>query len=92
MKYFKLLAIILFSSTISFYACNNEGDARKQEARESLEVSDSPTPPNATTPEPAQNADGVWHYTCSKGCAGGAGSAGNCATCGGPLTHNQAYH
>ena len=25
------------------------------------------TPPS--TPEPAQNAEGVWHYTCSNGCA-----------------------
>ena len=43
-----------------------------------------------TTPD--QNAAGVWHYTCSKGCAGGAGSAGNCAKCGNPLTHNQEFH
>ena len=48
--------------------------------------------PAATTPEPAQNAAGVWHYTCGKGCAGGAGAAGNCAKCGGPLAHNSAYH
>jgi len=97
MKYFKILAILLLSSVISFYACNDNDDARKQEARESLEVSDSPTLPNAATPNPAtpeppQNAEGVWHYTCSKGCAGGAGAAGNCATCGGPLAHNSAYH
>ena len=50
----------------------------------------TPTPP--ATPEPAQNAAGVWHYTCSAGCAGGAGAAGTCATCGGPLAHNAAYH
>ena len=97
MKYFKILAILLLSSVISFYACNDNADARKQEARESLEVSDSPNLPNAATPNPAtpeppQNAEGVWHYTCSKGCAGGAGAAGNCATCGGPLAHNSAYH
>jgi hypothetical protein len=49
-----------------------------------------PTPP--TTPEPAQNAAGVWHYTCSAGCTGGAGSAGNCATCGQALAHNASYH
>lgn len=49
-------------------------------------------PPAAKTPEPAQNADGVWHYTCAKGCAGGAGSAAPCATCGGTLAHNAAYH
>jgi hypothetical protein len=43
------------------------------------------------TPPPAQNAKGEYHYTCAKGHAGAA-TAGNCATCGGPLTHNQAYH
>ena len=97
MKYFKILAILLLSSVISFYACNDKSDAIKQKARESLEVSDSPTLPNAATPNPAtpeppQNAEGVWHYTCSKGCAGGAGATGNCATCGSPLAHNSAYH
>lgn len=42
--------------------------------------------------EPAQNANGVWHYTCGNGCAGGAGTQGNCASCGSPLAHNAAYH
>lgn len=50
----------------------------------------STTPP-ATT-EPAQNEKGVWHYTCAKGCAGGAGTATACAKCGTTLAHNQAYH
>ncbi len=91
MNYLKILAILLLSSAISFYACNDDA-AVKKEARESLKVSDSPTTPNSATPEPAQNAQGVWHYTCNAGCAGGAGSAGNCATCGGALAHNSAYH
>ena len=43
-------------------------------------------------PEPAQNAAGVWHYTCSNGCDGGAGSATACAQCGNTLAHNTAYH
>ncbi len=52
---------------------------------------------NAVTPpapgaEPAQNAAGVWHYTCPTGCSGGAGSAVACATCGTTLVHNQTYH
>ena len=52
------------------------------------------TPPTMTPPtaEPAQNAAGVWHYTCGNGCKGGAGAAGTCGTCGGTLAHNQAYH
>lgn len=49
-----------------------------------------PSPPPTT--EPAQNANGVWHYTCPNGCAGGAGSAGPCPTCGSQLQHNAAYH
>jgi hypothetical protein len=54
-----------------------------------------PTPtPNPATPteEPAQNAAGVWHYTCAKGCAGGAGTTTACSSCGGMLAHNAAYH
>lgn len=49
----------------------------------------TPPPPTA---EPPQNAQGVWHYTCTKGCAGGSGSAVPCATCGATLVHNQVYH
>lgn len=48
--------------------------------------------PNPAIPEPAQNAAGVYHYTCSNGCSGGAGSAGSCGSCGGALAHNPAYH
>ena len=48
------------------------------------------TPP--TQAEPAQNANGVWHYTCANGCPGGAGSAVACATCGTILVHNTQYH
>ena len=51
------------------------------------------TPPGAPAdPNPAQNAAGVYHYTCEKGCAGGAGGPGTCNGCGGALAHNQAYH
>ena len=52
----------------------------------------TPTPNPATPTEPAQNAAGVWHYTCAKGCAGGAGTATACSSCGGMLAHNAAYH
>lgn len=97
MKYFKILAILLFSSVISFYACNNKTKAPQQETSKPIEVQDAPAPPKAATPNPAiletaQNGAGIWHYTCMKGCAGGAGSAINCTTCGSLLVHNQAYH
>lgn len=92
MKYIKILSILLLSTVTTFYACNDKSDARKQDASDAIEVTDMQTPPSATTPEPAQNAEGIWHYTCEKGCAGGAGAAGTCATCGGALAHNSAYH
>jgi len=44
------------------------------------------------TPEPPQNAKGVWHYTCPKGCDGGGGSATACGKCGATLAHNTTYH
>lgn len=49
-------------------------------------------PPTQNTPEPAQNAAGVWHYTCPNGHAGGAGSAIACSSCGTSLVHNSLYH
>ncbi len=52
----------------------------------------APSIPTATSPEPAMNADGVYHYTCSNGCEGGAGALADCTTCGNPLAHNAAYH
>ena len=48
--------------------------------------------PAQQQPAPAANSAGVFHYTCNNGCAGGAGTAGVCTTCGQQLAHNQAYH
>jgi len=45
-----------------------------------------------TVIEPAQNANGVYHYTCKNACYGGAGTATNCTICGEILVHNTAYH
>jgi len=93
MKYFKIFPILLFCFAVSVQSCKDSATDSATEGTESMEVTDSPMPPSPPTTEPAQNAAGVWHYTCGKGCAGGGGSAGtNCATCGGPLAHNQAYH
>ena len=52
----------------------------------------TPTQTQTKAPEPSQNAAGIWHYTCSNGCAGGGGSAVNCSNCGNKLAHNSAYH
>ncbi len=48
--------------------------------------------PKSNTPPPAQNALGVFHYTCPNGCNGGSGSASKCTSCGAGLVHNQTYH
>lgn len=59
----------------------------------SIAPATAPAPTTATPPaEPPQNAAGVWHYTCPKGCKGGGGAATACAKCGTTLTHNTAYH
>ena len=97
MKSFKVIAVLLFSLTISFYSCNDTTKTSKQDNSKSVEVSDTTVPSNASTQtpattEPAQNAKGVWHYTCTMGCAGGAGSAVKCENCGVNLAHNTAYH
>ncbi len=82
MKYFKIPAILLFTTVIFFYACNDNSKAPPPRAKIQ----------NPASLEPPQNASGVWHYTCSKRCAGGSGSAGNCNTCGSLLVHNSLYH
>ena len=93
MKYFNILTLLLISSVLSFYACNDNTEAVGKEARESLEGPGSAALPDATAAnppaaEPLQNADGVWHYICNNGCAGGGGKGENCGTCGSPLAHN----
>ncbi len=51
-----------------------------------------PPPAPTASPEPPQNAAGVWHYTCPSGHEGGSGSATACAECGATLVHNTVYH
>ena len=95
MRHFRTLAILLFSSVIFFYACKDNKQISEIKEAEETNVSDTPTdaaPTNANSAEAAQNTAGVFHYTCSNGCAGGSASAGNCAICGNTLSHNQAYH
>ncbi|MFT5846540.1 MAG: hypothetical protein ACJARX_000412 [Psychroserpens sp.] len=96
MKYFKIL-VILFSSVLFFYGCNDKSKTPKEEAVKQVVVPNAPVLPKTSNPnipavEPAQNANGVWHYTCRLGCAGGAGAAINCETCGTALAHNSTYH
>ena len=98
MKLLTYLSMLALCFSVLMTSCSSNDDVKKA-ARESLgEVTPPPagaTPPpaaNPATPEPPQNAEGVWHYTCPKGCAGGGGSAAPCGTCGETLAHNTAYH
>lgn len=52
----------------------------------------TPVPGPPQSAEAPQNAKGVWHFTCPKGCPGGGGGATPCGKCGTTLAHNQAYH
>lgn len=93
MKYIKILTLLICSSVLFFYGCNEKSKTPEQKTEKSVKVSETSkatTPPK--TKEPAQNASGIWHYTCRMGCSGGAGSAVKCATCGIALAHNTAYH
>ena len=94
-----LFSLLALCALTVFFACGNDQDVRDA-ATESVSTpsgdaaatTSQTTPPPATTPEPAQNAEGVWHYTCPNGCEGGAGALGACPKCGAQLAHNQAYH
>ncbi len=88
MKYYKIFAILLLSSFISFYSCNDKTNSQKKETTKPFKQ----VPLNNSSSQASQNAEGVWHYICSKGCAGGSSAAGNCGSCGSTLNHNQAYH
>ena len=97
MKFLTYLTVLALAATTFFTACSNDGDAARDAAVQSIQsgqpaAGDATATPPTTTPEPPQNAAGVWHYTCPKGCAGGGGSATACATCGTTLAHNAAYH
>ncbi len=100
MKFHSLLSIAALCAIVLFSSCKNDNNAAKDAAVENAAVQPSATEPantaapgaDPTLAEPPQNATGLWHYTCPKGCAGGSGSAIACPTCGTTLTHSQTYH
>ncbi|MFL1013632.1 hypothetical protein [Flavisericum labens] len=91
MKYFNLFTVLFLVLVLS---CNKSSKSAKQEVQKSVQVENTPTAPvPSTSPVETQNSTGqVFHYTCLKGCSGGANTAVNCKTCGNLLTHNAAYH
>lgn len=96
MKHVHALSLAIIALTLLFSACKNDQKTEEgvtlltEEAVPKSSAAEKPAAPAA--PEPPQNAAGVWHYTCTKGCPGGAGAASPCATCGETLVHNQSYH
>ena len=95
MKFQTLLSIASLIIMGLWTSCGSEGEKDVNLASEQALTQESgPQAPvkKEATPEPPQNAAGVWHYTCPKGCPGGSGSATPCSTCGTALVHNQAYH
>jgi hypothetical protein len=95
MKFQSTLSILAICAVFVFSSCGSDADAPSKLAGEGEALQPGAAPAvstDAPKAEPPQNAEGVWHYTCTKGCAGGAGAATACATCGGTLVHNQVYH
>ncbi len=92
----KFTSLLLIFSLVLIYSCKDAPERPGAILDENYEpiapVSSTTTTPPPATAEPPQNAQGVWHYTCPSGCAGGAGSATPCAVCGTTLVHNQGYH
>ncbi len=71
---------------------HNQAWHTQNQGAQQTQTFDATQPDMQITPPAATNAAGVYHYICEKGCPGGSGGAGTCATCGGPLMHNAAYH
>ena len=71
-------------------AANSSAGSNSMDMQQLLQQQQQSATPQSTNS--AQNAAGVYHYTCANGCPGGAGTATACATCGATLVHNQAYH
>lgn len=98
MKYLLYLPIGLCFLLI--FSCANDSKQQTEKGANPITIEElasqsaqeKPVRVNPPIPEPPQNADGVWHFTCAKGCEGGSGVAEACKGCGGPLAHNAAYH
>lgn len=95
----KILSIVcgLGLMAVLMPACQNDnapgsGKLATEEAVGNKDASAQTPGAASPTNEPPQNAAGVWHFICPKGCAGGAGAAVPCGQCGETLVHNQIYH
>ena len=100
------LIFYVFGILLVLSACKKEQKKVGQSSQTSApRAQDAGNRPNITVPanmtpvsgppvtdHAPQNAKGVWHYTCPKGCPGGAGDASPCSKCGLTLVHNPIYH
>lgn len=97
MKKSCLYTILVLAINFTIFSCKEDSKSTKTENLK-VETNDSLNAAkqnaiidfykNAST----ASVSSVFHYTCPKGCPGGAGAAGNCSTCGTSLVHNAAFH
>lgn len=102
----KIFYLSIFSLLVTI-ACKSDSKPASESAAPEATTTQpaaTPAPVDANVPanftpttapqssEPPQNAKGVWHFTCPKGCPGGGGGATACAKCGTTMVHNAAYH
>lgn len=96
MKTLKNFAVVVCVSVLTFYGCKDETKAAVTATPTTTETAQETTPTDTNTDTDtkviAENTGTVYHYTCSRGCAGGSATAGTCSTCGNTLAHNQAFH
>ena len=98
MKTLKNFAVVVCVSVLTFYGCKDETKAAVTATPTTTETAQETTPTDTNTNTDtdtkviAENTGTVYHYTCSRGCAGGSATAGTCSTCGNTLAHNQAFH
>ena len=90
MNHLRIYSITLITSFAFLFGCND--GKQETEKTDNSSTANTATQSTSTTAEPAQNEKGVWHYTCSLGCPGGAGFATSCSNCKNILAHNPLYH
>jgi hypothetical protein len=73
-------------------AFHNQQQLPQQNMQKQTITTDPKINPPQPASDPPQNAKGIWHFICPKGCGGGAGQAMACSNCGTHLQHNQNYH
>ena len=97
MKKFRHSILVLLSVFISIYSCKDENKSLKNtdmqvESNDSLDAIKQNAIIDFYKNASPNSTASIYHYTCPKGCSGGAASAVACSNCGTTLVHNAAYH